>query len=77
MKQMTSTLKTYRTSASNIGWTGKMVWQGNWFGRETGLVGKLVWQGNLLFVTLCKTFINILVVKQITYTAKVSDNNIL
>ena len=22
------------------------IWQGNWFGGETGLAGKLVWQGN-------------------------------
>ena len=42
-----------------------------------GLAGKLVWPGNLFFVTLGKTFINILVVKQITYNAKVSDNKIL
>ena len=47
--------------------------QGNWFGRETGLAGKLVWQGNLFLVTLAKIFIIILVVKQITYNAKVSD----
>ena len=58
------------------GLAGKLVWQGNWFGSETGLAGKLVWQenwwklvsqGNLFFVTLGKTFINMLVVKQMTY----------
>ena len=31
MEQMTSTLKTQRTSASNIGFAGKLVWQGNLF----------------------------------------------
>ena len=25
---------------------GKLVWQENWFCRETGVPGKLVWQGN-------------------------------
>ena len=58
------------------GLAGKLAWQRNWFGRETGLAGKLVEtgfagklvsQGNLFFVTLGKTFINILVVKQMTY----------
>ena len=59
----------------------------NWFLGETGfagklvswggLSGKLVWRGNWFFVTLGKTFINILVVKQSTYNAKVSDNEIL
>ena len=59
------------------GLAGKLVWQGNWFGRETGLAGKLVWQGNWFLVTLAKTFIIILAVKQITYNAKVSDITIL
>ena len=68
MKQMTSALKTYRTSASN-----KLVSQGNWFRKETGFAGKLVSQGNFFLVTLGKTFMNILVVKQSTYNAKVSD----
>ena len=62
MKQMTSALKTYRTSASN-----KLVSQGNWFRKETGFAEKLVSQGNFFLVTLGKTFINILVVKQSTY----------
>ena len=31
MRQMTSTLKTYRTSASNIGFAGKLVSQENLF----------------------------------------------
>ena len=35
MKQVTSTLKTSRTSASNIGFAEKLVSQGNWFHRET------------------------------------------
>ena len=62
MKQMTSALKTYRTSASN-----KLISQGNWFRKETGFAEKLVSQGNFFLVTLGKTFINILVVKQSTY----------
>ena len=60
MRQMTSTLKTYRTSASNI-----------------GFAGKLVSQENLFFVTFAKIFIIILVAKQITFNAKVSDITIL
>ena len=48
----------------------------NWFRRETGFAGKLVSQ-NLFLVTLAKIFIIILVVKQITYNAKVSDIKIL
>ena len=62
MKQMTSALKTYRTSASN-----KLVSLGDWFRKETGFTEKLVSQGNFFLVTLGKTFINILVVKQSTY----------
>ena len=71
MKQMTSTLTNLRTSSSNIGLAGKLVSQRNWFGGETGLTGKLV------LATLAKIFITILVVKQITYNAKVSDITIL
>ena len=56
---------------------GKLVWQGNWFGRETGLAGKLVWQGNFFLVTLANIFVIILVVKEITYNAKVSNITIL
>ena len=79
MKQMTSALKTYRTSASNklvsqgnwfrreTGFARKLVSQGNWFRGKTGFAGKLVSQGNFFLVTLGKTFINILVVKQSTY----------
>ena len=52
---------------------GRLVWQGGWFGREAGLAGKLVSQGSWFFVTLGKTFINILVVKQSAYNAKVSN----
>ena len=52
------------------GLAGKLVWQGKWFGRENGLAGKLVWQGNLFFVTLGKTLVNTLVVKQSTSNAK-------
>ena len=48
----------------------------NWFW-ETGFAGELVSQGNWLLVTLAKIFILILVVKQITYNAKVSDITIL
>ena len=71
MKQMTSTFKSYRAFASNIGFAGetgfagRLVLQKNWFCRETG------------FLTLGKLFIIMLVVKQITYNAKVSDNTIL
>ena len=59
------------------GLAGKPVWQGNRFGRETGLAEKPVWQGNCFLVTLAKIFIIILVVKQNTYNAKVSDITIL
>ena len=59
------------------GLVGKVVWQGKWFGRESGLAGKLVWQGNWFLDTLAQIFIIILVVKQITYNAKVSDITIL
>ena len=59
------------------GFAGKLVSQGNWFCRETGFAGKLVLQGNWFLVTLAKIFIIILVVKQITYNAKVSDITIL
>ena len=41
MKQMTSALKNYRTSASN-----KLVSQENWFRKETGFAEKLVSQAN-------------------------------
>ena len=55
MKQMTSTLTNLRTSSPNIclareaGFAAKLVWWGNWFGKETGLTGKLV------LATLAKT----------------------
>ena len=55
----------------------------SWFGGGTGLAGGLVWQGDWFgrephfFVSLGKTFINILVVKQSVYNAKVRDNKIL
>ena len=58
---MTCTLNAERTFASN----------------ETGFAGKLAWQGNWFLVTLAKIFIIIIVVKQITYNAKVSDITIL
>ena len=48
----------------------------NWFW-ENGFAGELVSQGKWLLVTLAKIFILILVVKQITYNAKVSDITIL
>ena len=54
-----------------------MVLQGTWFYRETGFTGKLVLQGNLCLVNLAKIFFIILVVKQVTYNAKVSDITIL
>ena len=72
------------------GSTGKLVTQGNWLRRkagfarklvrlrtETGFAGKLVSQGNWFLVTLAKIFITILVVKGITYNAKVSDITVL
>ena len=40
---------------------------------DIAFAGKLVSQGNLFLVTLAEIFIIILVVKQITYNAKVSD----
>ena len=58
MKQMTSALKNYRTSASNklvsqgnwfrgkTGFAGKLVSRKNWFRRQTGFAGKLVSQAN-------------------------------
>ena len=62
MKQMTSKLRAYGNSASNIG-----VSRGGWgVGAVTGFVGGLVLRGNLFLVTLAKIFIIILVVKQIT-----------
>ena len=48
-----------------------------WFRMETGFGGKLVSQENWFLVTLAKTFVIKLVVKQITYNAKVSDITIL
>ena len=59
------------------GLAGGLVWRGGWFGGEAGLAGRLVWRGSWFFVNLGKTFINILVVKQSTYNAKVSDNEVL
>ena len=59
------------------GFAGKLVSQGNWFRKETVFAGKMVSQRNLFFVILGKTFINIPVVKQSTYNAKVIDNKTL
>ena len=59
------------------GCAGKLVVLANRLRRETGCAGKLVAQGNLFLVTLAKIFVIILVVKQITYNAKVSDITIL
>ena len=59
------------------GLVGKPVWRGNRFGGETGLAGKPVWRGNSFFVTLAKIFVIILVVKQLTYNAKVNDITVL
>ena len=59
------------------GFEGKLASQGNWLHRETGFAGKMALQENLFFVTLAKMFIIILVVKQITYNAKVSNIAIL
>ena len=47
------------------------------FRREAGFAGKLVSQGSWFLVTLAKIFVIILMVKQITYNAKVSDITIL
>ena len=47
------------------------------FRRESGLTGKVVWRGNLFLVTLAKIFVIVLMVKQITYNAKVSVITIL
>ena len=63
-------------SRRETGLAGELVSRGNWSRGEIGLAGKLVSQVNLFFVTLGKIFINILVVKQITYNAKVSDNTV-
>ena len=72
MKQMTSTLKTLKTSSSNIGFAGELVSQGNWFRRGTGFAGKLFF---------CYPWLNFYQYtcgeKQITYNAKVSDITIL
>ena len=70
MKQITSTLKAERTSVSDVS-------QGEWFGGDSGLTGKVVWRGNLFLVTLAKIFVIVLMVKQITYNAKVSVITIL
>ena len=53
---------------------GKLVSRGgNWFrGGDPGFAG-----GNWFLVTLAKIFVIILMVKQITYNAKVSDITIL
>ena len=73
------------------GVAGKLMSRGNWCRRETGVAGKLIsqenWfpgfavtlvsQGHLFLVTLAKIFVIILVEKQITYNAKVSDTTIL
>ena len=59
------------------GFAGERVSQGNGFRRGTGFAGELVSQGNLFLVTLAKIFVIILMVKQITYNAKVSDITIL
>ena len=71
MKQMTSTLNTERTYASNLGFAGKLVPHGNWCHKETGLAGKLV------SCYPCKIFIITLVMKPITFNAKVRYITIL
>ena len=59
------------------GLAGKLVWRRSWFGGEAGFGGKLVSWGSWFLVTLAKIFVIILMVKQITYNAKVSDITIL
>ena len=61
--------------SNKLNWFGRL--QGNWCRRKTGLAGKLVSQGNWFLVTLAKIFFIILMVKQITYNAKVNDITIL
>ena len=48
-----------------------------WCYRETGFAGNLVSHGNWFLVNLAKIFIIILVVKQVTYNANVTDTTIL
>ena len=57
-----------------------LICQGTWFGGETGLWGNWLGgksAGNLFLVTLAKIFIITLVVKQVSFNAKVSDITIL
>ena len=62
---------------TETGFAGKLVSQGQWLRKETGLAEKLASQGNWFLVTVAKIFITILVVKEITYNAKVSDITVL
>ena len=59
------------------GFAGQVVSRGRWFRGAGSFAGQVVSRGNWFLVTLAKIFVIILMVKQITYNAKVSDITIL